>query len=71
MRLISKTIQENIHYTISILNEKHLARFVLSINYLENSNMTIVVFKTDSYNDYQFVCDAFRDTPISVTEYFS
>lgn len=69
MRIITKFLP-SLNYVTEMINTNQLARLVLTIQFID-ADRTVVIFRTDSYNDYQRLCECLGDVAVSVTEYFS
>lgn len=56
-------------YVTEMINTCNLAKFVLTAQHID-SDRTIVIFRTESYQEYEYVCEKLGDVPMSASEYF-
>jgi hypothetical protein len=56
VRLIAKTIGGNLFAATKRLNELVVVPYVFNMTYIPGADITIVVFKTESYPEYRHFC---------------
>lgn len=66
--LVTENIGGNLHQAAAGINQLGVARFVLAMDF--SGNNTVVVFRTDDYPSYVWLCGKLGRDPISTSEYF-
>lgn len=69
MRLLTAYFSSSLGECVGRINDLSLARFVITIHPDLFGNFA-VVFRVESYPDYEFYCKKMKIKPISTEEYF-
>lgn len=69
MKLQSINYYGNIHKTVAKINDQGVDRFVFSIAPISPS-ATVVVFRVESYPEYEWFCKKMGKEPMTTAEYF-
>lgn len=70
MRLTTELIDGDVHRASQRINDAHVAKFVLSLQYISGVNKTYVTYRTECYPDYLYLCERLHMFPVSVEVYF-
>ena len=70
MRLFTMNLPGNLHEVCRKINERHAARFLFSLHYMDANNLTISVFRFEDYSSYVYFCEKWNLKPMTTAEFF-
>lgn len=70
MKLVSRTVNGNVHDVVAWINYFNLDNVVHSIVPTTSSHIHIVIFKFAGYHSYVHYCDKISTTPMSPEKFF-